>query len=69
MKILKLHLLLVLLGQFALSQNIAKYAGEFLSIGVAAAHSDSAVPMLHLRMTLPLDTGIRQRSHASIIQK
>ena len=34
MKILKLHLLLVLLGQFALSQNIAKYAGEFLSIGV-----------------------------------
>ena len=34
MKILKLILLITLFGQFALSQQIAKYAGEFLSIGV-----------------------------------
>jgi hypothetical protein len=34
MKILKLILLVMLIGQCALSQHIAKYAGEFLSIGV-----------------------------------
>ena len=34
MKILKLILLIMLVGQFASSQHIAKYAGEFLSIGV-----------------------------------
>jgi hypothetical protein len=34
MKALKAILLVTLVGQFALSQQIAKYAGEFLSIGV-----------------------------------
>jgi hypothetical protein len=34
MKILKLILLVTLLGQGMLSQQVAKYAGEFLSIGV-----------------------------------
>jgi hypothetical protein len=34
MKILKVILLMILIGQCASSQHIAKYAGEFLSIGV-----------------------------------
>jgi hypothetical protein len=34
MKILKLILSVLIVGHFALSQQIAKYAGEFLSIGV-----------------------------------
>jgi len=34
MKILKYIFLLLLFGQCALSQQIAKYAGEFLAIGV-----------------------------------